>query len=247
MSALFFHKLLPLLVLPPGLGLLLVALGLLLRRHALAWSGFTLLLLFSMPVVGDGLLRLLEGPPRREAAASFPDADAIMVLGGMVEYVPGASQGEWGEAADRFEAGVELYRAGRAPLLLFSAGRLPWQRHLPTEGSLLRERACRLGLPDSALALTGEAANTVDEARELQRMLAPGSDVILVTSAFHMPRAKLLFQRAGFRVTACRVDFRSSPLKRRGILSFLPDADAMANSFLALRELLGLLWYSVRS
>lgn len=243
---LILYKILPFLLLPPGLSVLLVALGTLMRRRLPVWVGIGLLWLASMPLVANALIGLLEGPPERIAASSLPQADAIVVLGGMTLQLPGAPLGEWGEAADRFEGGVELLKAGRAPLLVFTGGRLPWKSNFLPEGELLRRRALLLGVPESAVMVTGVAANTAEEARRTKELIGAGRRIILVTSAFHMPRSLVLYRRAGFRVEPCRLDYRVEPEARLTVLSFLPDPEALQLSFTAMREVMGIAWYALR-
>ncbi|QEQ56537.1 YdcF family protein [Chlorobium phaeovibrioides] len=242
---LMLYKILPLLLLPPGLSILLVAAGMVLHRRWLVWMGIGLLWLMSIPVAGDGLMRVLEGPGRRVAVSSIAPAEAIVVLGGMTLQIPGAPSGEWGDAADRFEAGVDLFRAGRAPLLVFTGGRLPWRENFEPEGELLRRRAVLLGVPADGVRVTGIAGNTAEEARAAARLLGPNKRIILVTSAFHMTRSLRLFRSAGFTVVPFRVDYRVQPSTRTTILSFIPDPEALLLSFTALREMMGIAWYRV--
>ena len=72
-----------------------------------------------------------------------------------------------------------------------------------------------------------------------------GPRIILVTSAFHMPRAKMLFERQGFAVEPFPVDFRLSDRQRTTILSFLPKAEYLEDSEAAMREGVGILYYSI--
>ena len=69
--------------------------------------------------------------------------------------------------------------------------------------------------------------------------------IILVTSAFHMRRAKMLFERQGFEVEPFPVDFQTSDRPTLNILSFIPSAQALAKSETAMREGVGMLYYSI--
>ncbi|NTV01827.1 MAG: YdcF family protein [Chlorobiaceae bacterium] len=244
---LILNKILPLLVLPPGICLVLVAVGLLWRRKGLAWAGVFLLFVLSVPVVGDSLMRGVEWPYDRIPVNRVRRADAVVVLSGMIEHTKGAPLGEWGEAADRFEGGLDLFRAGKAPLLVFTYGQLPWQKGMAPEGELLAKRAMSLGIPAKSIRLTGQGGNTAEEAVEVARLFGigkgSGKKIILVTSAFHMRRAAMLFTRAGFLVDPYPVDFRTAEGKRPTILSLLPDAEAMDESATAIREVIGTGFY----
>ena len=242
---LIFHKVLPVFVLPLGLGIVVVVLGALFRRWWLVWSGVGLLCVLGMPVTGDWMMRMVEGVDRRVDVALLEPADAVVVLGGVTVQVPGVRYGEWGDAADRFEGGVEVFRGGKAPLLVLTGAKMPWAPDARVEGDLLRERALLLDVPEKSIRVTGRVGNTADEAREVRKLLAgiARPRVILVTSAFHMRRAAMLFRHAGLRVDEFPVDFRTSFYDRLTVIDFLPCADGLENSELAIREMIGWLYY----
>jgi len=108
-----------------------------------------------------------------------------------------------------------------------------------------------LGVPSSQILVTNKVTNTADEAsavaEQLQERLSTGANtqIILVTSAFHMRRSRLLFTRASFQVVPFSVDFRVSVGRAFTILDLLPDADSLRKTEIALRELYGLLFYQL--
>jgi uncharacterized SAM-binding protein YcdF (DUF218 family) len=241
---LILSKILPLFVLPPGICILLALAGLLFRRKLLVWVAVVLLWVLSLPVVGDALMHRLEVPYHRISMDRVRKADAIVVLGGVLRQIDGAPLGEWGESADRFEGGIDLFRAGKAPIIVFTAGQMPWQPDCKPEGELLVERARLSGLPSGSIRLTSRIANTAGEAVATAALLgvSPGRSkrIIVVTSAFHMYRAVMLFRAAGFDVDAYPVDFAATDLKsRKTVLDFLPDSKGLDASSTAFREMIG--------
>lgn len=240
-------KILPLCFLPLGFSLLLMIFGMVMRRWLPVWFGVLLLWVFSLPVVGDALMRGMEGSARRVPVGQVVPAEAIVVLGGMMRQPEGAPQGEWSEAADRFDAGVRLYLAGKAPRLAFAGGQWPWQPDMVPEGNLLARRAVEAGVPATSIMVTGPVGNTIEEARAFRGMFLAGQGmprhrIILVTSAFHMQRAAVLFEREGFVVERFPVDYRTNARERLTLLSFLPEAETLWDSSTALHELMGR-WY----
>ena len=120
----FFSKILPLALLPLGLSLILLVVGLLGRLRWPVISALLLIWAFSLGMVSQGLWRWLEAPWKRRAATAAPRADAIVVLSGGRHPAPGPARvTEW-EDPDRFLAGLDLYRAGKAPRLLLNLTRL---------------------------------------------------------------------------------------------------------------------------
>ena len=222
-----------------------------------------------------------EGAGSRREVEGIKPAEAIVVLSGMLQNRKDAPLGEWSDAVDRFEGGVELYQAGKAPLLIFTGGHVPWRPEDRPEGEILKERAVKLGVPEDKIQVTGKVGNTESEAsavkvlieslqwreveggrRENKQPTAKGQKsttpagskqwavggkprIILVTSAFHMRRAKMLFERKGFEVDPFPVDFQVSDRQKTTILSFLPKAEYLEDSEIAMREGMGILYYSI--
>ena len=258
----YLNKLLPILLSPLVLAGLLVLVGVFTRQRRWPVAGVALLWLASTPLIADHLFRFIEGDAVRIDPHAVPEAEAIVILSGMVRYVEG-DEGlvpEWGDASDRLFGGVELARLQRAPRLIFTGGILPWQRGkegVEPEGTLLARFATGLGLDPGIMAVTPDVENTEAEARAIRDMFAEagrddagagdggGPRIILVTSAFHMPRAQKLFERAGFVVTPYPVDFRIDASGREPT-DYFPDARALRRTDIALRELLGRAFYAVK-
>ena len=145
--AYLLSKLLPLAVLPLGLSLILLLVGLIGRWRWPVLTALSLLWVFSLGLVSQGLWRWLEAPWQRRAATVAPRADAIVVLSGGRHPAPGAARvSEW-EDPDRFLAGLDLYRAGKALRLLFTGGASPFRPGQPPEGPRYLQEARQLGIP----------------------------------------------------------------------------------------------------
>ncbi len=244
----FLKTLLSTLLLPPGNALALLALACFRRRKrwafAVAVSGGVLLLLQSLPLVGTALMGTLED----RAGAWSPDtagAQAIVVLGsGLIR--PVAEFG--GETANertlvRVRRAAQLAGETQLPVLV-SGG-----RPLPAVSSEAAAMAAVLehefGVPvrwreEDSLDTPGNASLSA-------RMLAPAGvkRIVLVTQAFHMPRARLLFEAQGFDVIPAPTHFVSKNGAGFEALSLFPSASALHNSYYALHEWLGILWVRI--
>ena len=171
----------------------------------------SLLWIFSTVVVSQLLWRWVEHPWQRRSVVRAARADAIVVLSGGRHPAPGPAQiSEWHDP-DRFLAGVALFRAGRAPRSLFTRGQNPFHPGLPPEGELYRAEAVDLGVPITSIGLTDRVTNTAQEAAAIRRLLPQDQPtVLLVTSAFHIRRAQVLFERQGLTVLPYPVDFQTA-------------------------------------
>jgi uncharacterized SAM-binding protein YcdF (DUF218 family) len=253
----FLHKILPVLALPTGLILLLLLAGLLLRRRGLIWTALVLFWVCSTPLVSDFMARAIENGVELVEATSMPTADAIVVLSEGRVVAPGAAKiSEWRDG-DRFWGGVSLYQAGKAPLLVFTGGWSPGQVSAKLESEVLISYAKALGVPSKALRTTGLVVNTAEEAQAVATLLgrqviygnglAQSTKVLLVTSAYHMPRAQRLFEHAGLTVIAYPVDFQVQTSRNLSVIDFLPSAIALQKTEMSWRETLGRVYYEMMS
>ena len=243
----YLNKLLPLIVSPLVLTLLLVTIGTLTRRRWITFSGVLLLYCASAPFIAHPLFRYAENYAIKQSPKDVPLADAIVVLGGMLQNVESTSGvvTEWRDP-DRFFGGVELYKLGKAGKLVFTGGKLPWETADTNEGLTLKRYAATMGVPPKDMLVSGEVQNTEQEARAVRELFQDGTPaIILVTSAFHMPRAKFLFEKQGFTVSEYPVDFKVSANAVKP-MDFLPQSEALATTETAIREQLGLLFYRLK-
>ena len=224
--------------------------GLFKKRFAYIAVAVALLYVGSMPIVSEALFRQIESNEVKLTPQDVPQADAIVVLGGMLSWVP-SKQGlvtEWGDP-DRFFAGVDLMAAGRAPTLIFTGSKFPWDLGLEAEGHVLKRYAQRMNIPADKIWVTADVQNTEQEAIEVGKLLkAPsgeGKKIILVTSAFHMKRAKMLFVKLGLDVVPYSVDFKSSQTALTP-MSFLPHVNALGTTDAVIRESLGIVFYKLK-
>lgn len=239
---LLLNKLLPVFVLPIGIVAILVVLAALKKWRWLSFAAAGLLLLCSLNAVANFLLRPLERAYPSRSVGTAPQADAILVLGGFMSTTKevGLVQ-EWSEAVERFEAGIALAKADKAPLLLFTGA------PRGSEGAAARREAILRGVPSERIETIGDVGNTADEADQLRRFAKSRGlkRVILVTSAWHMPRSMQLCRQAGIELVAFPVDYRGLPNAFLPYTDYFPSAIGLAKTELALREAYGIAFYSV--
>ena len=113
------------------------------------------------------------------------------------------------------------------------------------EGEFLARFVKSQGVNKNQIILTEAVQNTNDEAIAVSKILPENSKIILVTSAFHMPRAETVFENQNLKVIPYAVDFRSVE-KKIDVLDFLPQANAFKDSSFYFREIIGRTYYSLR-
>lgn len=235
------------LLMPPGILILLMAGGLALRRTRprlgtnLVRGGLTLLYILSMPLTSDALLSALED---RAPAAGDGGAAAIIVLGGGKSHAAPEYGGDTllGATLVRLRYAAHLQRRTGLPILV--SGGSP-EGSAQSEAELM-QRALQNEFSVPVRWAEGGSANTLENARMSYRMLAAENirSVYLVTHAWHMPRARLAFEAAGFQVIPAATAYTTR--YRTTILDFLPDARALRDSALFFHEIIGIVWYRLR-
>lgn len=241
----YLHKILPWFVSPMALILTLFLIGIVFHRRVFLWTGLSVLLLLSNPLLANYFFSTLEHPLQPHVAESASKADAVVVLSGILTSVntPKGIITEWDDP-DRFFAGIELIKSQKAKTLIFTGGKVPWQPDAIPEGQILRQAAISMNIEKDMIQVTPEVQNTFQEAEAVAKMLPKGSSILLVTSAFHMNRAQFVFEQVGLKVIPFAVDFKAqksgNPLT---IMHFLPSADALDKFSQAIREYIGRIYY----
>jgi len=88
--------------------------------------------------------------------------------------------------------------------------------------------------------------NTADESVAVKELISPSKRIILVTSAYHMYRARRLFEKQGLIVIPYRVDFKSLTADSITFMDYLPNGQSLAKTEMGIRELMGRLYYWIK-
>ena len=89
---------------------------------------------------------------------------------------------EWGDP-DRFFGGITLFKAGKAQKLIFTGGKMPWNKTNKTEGEVLKGYAISNGIPSEKIFVTKDLGNTAEEVVAVNEIISKSKRIILVTSA----------------------------------------------------------------
>ncbi|MDR1985756.1 MAG: YdcF family protein [Treponema sp.] len=244
------------LILPPGciiLGMLILGF-ILLHRGKARWilRGMGLLCyLFAIEPFQDLLLRPLEDrypplPAEAELRERPGAADALVILGG------GTIQGspEAGERRDslapsalkRLVYGFSLQDRFIGDYVL--TGGKVFDRGQEAEAVAAARVLIALGLDPKRIVLETESRNTWQNARNVAERFGY-QKVILVTSAYHMPRSVFCFEKNRVMVIPAPTDYYSHRNKPYDLFSFLPSMGAFFGTWIALHEYIGLVQYGL--
>ena len=225
----------------------LIILGTIFKSKKITLFGIIILIFCSLPIISNKLISYLEKDYILQDALTIDNADAIVVLSGMIKTikVDDKLKYEFGDAVDRILSGIDLFKNNKASLLILTKGQLPWSLGIP-EGEYLKEFAVKFGVPKESILLTDNVQNTDQEAKSVKKLLnSNDAKVILITSAFHMPRAKKVFEASNIKVIPFAVDFINSHQKLT-FMSFIPSAGALSGTSFFVREMIGRLYYNLK-
>lgn len=171
------------------------------------------LVLFGITPAGNWLIYPLEQRfPKWDAARGAPDG--LIVLGGAINPDHSAARGEpaLNEAAERLVAVVDLARRYPSIPIVFSGGNARPAPGVPSEAEIARGMFESFGIAPGRIVLEGRSRTTAENAMRSREVVkpVPGARWLLVTSAYHMPRAIGVFRAAGFAVEAYPVDWRTA-------------------------------------
>ena len=242
----YINKILPIIVSPLGLIIILLFFGVFRKRMLPSMIALILLIILSLPIVSRQLIKFLEQGYTLISPNNVDTADTVIVLSGMIRTIKQNNEiyYEFSDAVDRVFAGIEPLKLNKAQKIILTRGKLPWSLGMP-EGEFLAQFVKSQGINKNQVILTEVVQNTNDEAIAVSKILPKNSKIILVTSAFHMPRAKTVFENQNLKVIPYAVDFRLGE-KKMDVLDFLPQANAFKDSSFYFREIIGRASYSLR-
>jgi uncharacterized SAM-binding protein YcdF (DUF218 family) len=257
----FLSKFLPPFVYPLGLIGILILLALFLAQRRRLQRIVLILALVCLLLAGNswvaiGLARSLEWryfPPN-----PVPQAEVMIVLGGGTEaHEPPRPMVEVNGSGDRVIYAARLYKQGKAQHILVSGGALDWKKTNTSPAQDMSTLLQMLGVPQSAIWLQPNSRNTYEDALYCAQILREKGlqGALLVTSAWHMPRAVKLFQAQGLDVIPLPTDYNVTQADwnnlwsrdpRAWILEAMPNVDHMALTTKMLKEYIGIITYDIR-
>jgi uncharacterized SAM-binding protein YcdF (DUF218 family) len=215
--------------------------------------GAVLLLIAGLSPLGNALILPLEDRFPRANLDDPPPPTGFILLGGAEDRLVGTARHAptLNEAGERVVEAAILARRFQEAKIAFSGGDAGILYKSDSEAAGAQALLTALGFPQERLILEANARDTYENAaflkEELNRQgdLAPGKRWLLITSAYHMPRAMGAFRKAGFDVEPWPVDYRT-----RGAADLTRPFDKVSEGLrrvdVAAREWVGLLAYWLR-
>jgi uncharacterized SAM-binding protein YcdF (DUF218 family) len=249
-------KLLAIPLYPAGLvvTLLIISTILFIRHRAKSGTIFVFIalgcmLLFSNAFIARALMRGLE--TQYEQKIDYPPASAIVLLTGSPRPpISPRHYIEAGAAADRMLHAVRLLKQGKAPVLVITGTCVSCiGKRSDTEAALTKKLVVELcSVRDSQIVLEEQARTTREHGIYCKKLFEDrnwAKSVILVTSAYHMPRSVVIFKKQGFTVFPAPTDFHFDKTIVKSVYDFFPTSSALDLSTTALHEYYGMIGYRI--
>ena len=242
----YLHKILPLFVMPLILLFLSILLGTYFKKKKVIYYSLALFYIISTPFFSENFFKVVEGQYNKLEIEKINEVDAIVVLGGSlrINEIRNKYNIEWGDA-DRFFGGLKLYKEKKSKQIVFTGGKMPYNITKLSEGDILKKYAIEYGINSEDILVTKDALNTFEESEAVHELLGENKSIILVTSAFHMKRAKKIFQQKGFNVTAYKVDYKTAPTVKVNFINLIPSASSLYKTEIGFREILVRFYYNL--
>lgn len=258
---LFLSKLIPLFIYPLGLVFILLTVALFLAWKSSSWTPIPIILaLLLVGIAGNGWISnwIVKSLEWQYIPTKIAPAEAIVILGGGIKSADAPRPMiDVSEQGDRVIYGAKLYREGLAPLIVTSGGRIAWLGYGgQPESSDMAKLLQMLGVPDSAIVEEPNSLNTYQNAVNTGKILAERGigQIILVTSAMHMPRSLKIFHKQGIRAIPAPTDYLVSQQELQEpnsslaavMLNLIPDAGHLDRTTRAIKEYIGTVVYRLR-
>lgn len=228
----------------------LMAAGLLVKnkklKHRFLLSSLVLALVFSNQFLLNEVLLHWE-PTAVNTSKMQKQYDYGIILGGMVWYDSESERINFLQSSDRIWQGVKLYQKGYIEKIIIAGGAAGFFEKDTVESLILKQFLMDIGIPENDIITEEKSRNTYENAIYTKQILdtLPHKNLLLVTSAMHMPRARACFTHAGLSCDAFPTDHYSGSRRFNFDNLFIPNARTLFNWNAFIHELFGLVSYKI--
>jgi len=152
------------------------------------------------------------------------------------------------KGADRVTHAIMLYNRGIIKKILISGGTGSLRKVDYREADQLKNVFIELGVPESQIVLENNSKNTFESAQHVKQILTTknhiNQKILLITSSFHMRRARGCFVKASIETDIFPVDFYSGPTQL-SVDSIIPNPDALKKWSVVMHEITGIVAYKI--
>lgn len=206
------------------------------KRHSLI-AAVILLVIFTNPFLFNKYASAWDTPPYKPNPTQY---SCVIVLGGFANS-DGTGGGYFNTSSDRFLQGIKLVLNHKVSHILITGGNGNLAPGGFREGLWVQRQLRQFAFPDSVVLIESNSRNTVENARFTKQLLEKSHlppPYLLVTSAFHMRRSLMIFEKMGVNVIPYPANYI---VRRKGVRAadIIPEAEVLGHWNTYIKELVG--------
>ncbi len=220
------------------------------RKKKLLIAALSVFILFGNKVLFNACAGAWEGAYRMPAEDSAAKWGTAIVLGGYSSFDEPRNRMQLNEAADRFVYGLQLLQSGKCEHLLLTGGSAALFKKGSSESLGSSRFLAKFPSLKGHVSHEDSSRNTAENAGFSAALIRRDSlkgPFVLITSAFHMKRAKACFEKAGIPVTPYPVHFLSESANGFAWYEYIaPDPNTLYHWEFLIKEWIGMLAYKIK-
>ncbi len=219
-----------------------------LRKRKAFRAALIILIFFSNSFILDEFMRMWEIPATPNSEIKGKEYAAGIVLGGFSSYDPTLERIQFNQGTDRLMQAIDLYHKGIIKKIIVTGGSGSILHAEEKEAIPVKEFLRGTGISTGDIIIESESRNTRENAVNTKKLLEKDSiqgNFLLITSAFHMRRAKGCFKRAGIEADRYSTDRYSGPRKFEFDHLLIPSVEALQAWSALIHEVVGAMVYKI--
>ena len=210
------------------------------RKMKLLLTSLIALLFFSNPFIFRTIAGLYEKKPVITGNRQF---QAGIVLGGFVSYNVKEKKANFNPASDRFIQTALLYKNHTIKKIIIAAGNGYLVQHDFQEAVFIKDHLIQLGVPDENIFIDPYSRNTYENAvnaKKISDSLQLSGQLVLISSAMHLPRAEKLFAKQKINVYSYPCDFITENIANNFLEDYLLPSSVTPHHWdISIKEIMG--------
>jgi len=211
-------------------------------RKYLAILGFALFIIFTNDFLANAILKAYQTPVKVLSKNSHYTYGVLLTGMTNTQKLP-KDRVYFHQNADRMLQSIKLFYEGKYDTLLISGGGATALRSDLQEARVLSSYLESINFPMDRVLIEDKSRNTVESAKAVKEMIK-ADEVLLITSASHMPRAKAVFEKHGFNTVNYPTVYFTND-EHISPSMFIPSADALLKWHVLFKEWMGMAAYKV--
>ncbi|WP_187328677.1 YdcF family protein [Echinicola rosea] len=216
-------------------------------KNRFCWAALAILVFFSNPFMSKQVSEIWEHEIRTAREVELGQRPVVL-LGGMAESWPGMDRPIFLKGGDRLIGALELLQHSEQNMLLISGGAF-YKRDVLPEASFIKSFLTNQDMIPNPIVAESTSTNTAQNARYCREIFTRHDwpmDIVLVSSAFHLYRARKCFEKQGFQVETFATDPLESRTPKPIIHAFIPNLQSLITWEYLFKEWLGTLYYYLK-